>query len=84
MGEFRYGGELLHAAQTRERFGTTASLELGIDIGTIDVSASLEDALSLLMREDKAVIGVRRGAIFLGVLTPNGIHRRTYWLLIFS
>lgn len=43
--------------------------------GTIDVSASLEDALSLLMREDKAVIGVRRGAIFLGVLTPNGIHR---------
>jgi osmoprotectant transport system ATP-binding protein len=43
--------------------------------GAIDVNSSLEDALALLMREDKAVLGVRRGAIFLGVLTPNGIHR---------
>nr|WP_067437763.1 ATP-binding cassette domain-containing protein [Nocardioides jensenii] len=41
----------------------------------IDVSATLEEALSVLMREDKPVIGVRRGAQFLGVLTPNGIHR---------
>jgi osmoprotectant transport system ATP-binding protein len=43
--------------------------------GAIDVDATLEDALALLMREDKAVLGVKRGATFLGVLTPNGIHR---------
>lgn len=41
----------------------------------IDVTATLEEALAVLMREDKAVLGVRRGAQFLGVLTPNGIHR---------
>jgi osmoprotectant transport system ATP-binding protein len=43
--------------------------------GAVEISASLEDALSLLMTEDKAVLGVRDGARFLGVLTPNGIHR---------
>lgn len=42
--------------------------------GTLDVSATLEDALALLMREDKALIGVTDGPRFLGVLTPNGIH----------
>ncbi len=42
--------------------------------GTVDVSASLEDAMALLLREDKAVVGVTDGARFLGVLTPNGIH----------
>ena len=42
--------------------------------GTVDVSASLEDAMALLMREDKAVLGVTDGPKFLGVLTPNGIH----------
>ena len=41
----------------------------------IDVTATLEEALAVLMREDKAVLGVRRGAQFLGVLTPNGIHK---------
>jgi osmoprotectant transport system ATP-binding protein len=43
--------------------------------GAIDVDSTLEEALSLLMREDKPVIGVRRGPEFLGVLTPNGIHK---------
>jgi osmoprotectant transport system ATP-binding protein len=43
--------------------------------GAIDVDSTLEEALALLMREDKAVIGVRRGPEFLGVLTPNGIHK---------
>jgi len=51
--------------------GVTAG-ELG---GAIDVDSSLEDALALLMREDKAMIGVKQGAEFLGVLTPNGVHR---------
>lgn len=41
----------------------------------IDVTATLEDALALLLREDKPMVGVRRGAEFVGVLTPNGIHR---------
>jgi len=27
------------------------------------------------MRDDKPMIGVRSGAQFVGVLTPNGIHR---------
>ena len=37
-------------------------------------AATLEDALALLLREDKAMIGVTDGPKFLGVLTPNGIH----------
>ncbi len=43
--------------------------------GAIDVDATLEEALAALLREDKNVIGVKQGATFLGVLTPNGIHR---------
>ena len=31
--------------------------------------------IALLMREDKPMIGVKDGAEFLGVLTPNGVHR---------
>ncbi|WP_321163492.1 ABC transporter ATP-binding protein [Nocardioides sp. Root151] len=46
--------------------------ELG---AAIDVGATLEDALALMMREDKPMVGVRRGAQFVGVLTPNGIHK---------
>lgn len=42
--------------------------------GTIDVGSTLEDAMALLMREDKSMVGVTQGPRFLGVLTPNGIH----------
>ncbi|WP_209723552.1 ATP-binding cassette domain-containing protein [Marmoricola sp. OAE513] len=42
--------------------------------GTVEVSSSLEQALALLMREDKPMLGVTDGPTFLGVLTPNGIH----------
>ena len=28
-----------------------------------------------MMRDDKPMIGVKSGAEFLGVLTPNGVHR---------
>jgi osmoprotectant transport system ATP-binding protein len=52
-----------------------AGVTAGDLAGAIDVDSTLEEALSLLMREDKPVIGVRRGPEFLGVLTPNGIHR---------
>jgi osmoprotectant transport system ATP-binding protein len=42
--------------------------------GTVDVSATLEEAMSLMMREDRPIVGVTDGARFLGVLTPNGVH----------
>ena len=42
---------------------------------TIEVTATLEEALALILRSDKGVVGVRDGARFVGVLTPNGIHR---------
>lgn len=42
--------------------------------GTLDVSATLEDAMALMMREDKGMVGVTDKAKFLGVLTPNGVH----------
>jgi osmoprotectant transport system ATP-binding protein len=43
--------------------------------GAIDIDSTLEQALAALMRDDKSVIGVRRGPTFLGVLTPNGVHQ---------
>jgi osmoprotectant transport system ATP-binding protein len=43
--------------------------------GTVDVDATLEEVLALVMREDKEMVGVTRGAKFLGVLSPNGVHR---------
>jgi osmoprotectant transport system ATP-binding protein len=46
------------------------------DLGAaIDVDSSLEEALAALLREDKGMVAVKRGAQFVGVLTPNGIHR---------
>jgi osmoprotectant transport system ATP-binding protein len=42
--------------------------------GTVDVHSSLEDAMALMMREDRSMIGVTDKAAFLGVLTPNGVH----------
>ncbi|WP_310961472.1 ABC transporter ATP-binding protein [Nocardioides terrisoli] len=50
--------------------GITAA-DLG---GTIDVSSSLGDAMSMMMREDKPTVGVTDRARILGVLTPNGVH----------
>lgn len=41
----------------------------------IDITSSLEEALAALLRDDKAMIGVKRGSQFVGVLTPNGVHR---------
>jgi osmoprotectant transport system ATP-binding protein len=45
--------------------------ELG---GTIDVSATLEDAMALMMREDRPVVAVTDGARIVGVLTPSTVH----------
>jgi len=48
-----------------------AAADLG---GAVEADATLEDAMALMMRQDKPLVGVRDGARFLGVLTPNGVH----------
>jgi osmoprotectant transport system ATP-binding protein len=46
------------------------------DLGAaIDLDTTLEHALAVLLRDDRAVVGVKEGAQFVGVLTPDGIHR---------
>ncbi len=46
------------------------------DLGAaIDVDATLEEALAVMLRDDKPMVGVKRGAEFVGVLTPNGVHK---------
>jgi osmoprotectant transport system ATP-binding protein len=42
---------------------------------TVDVSATLEEALAAILRDDRSAVGVTDGPRFLGVLTPNGIHK---------
>lgn len=51
--------------------GRTAG-ELG---ATVELGTTLEQALAVLLRDDRAVVGVTDGAQFVGVLTPDGIHR---------
>jgi osmoprotectant transport system ATP-binding protein len=46
------------------------------DLGAaVDADCTLGEALAVLLRDDRGVIGVKDGARFIGVLTPNGIHR---------
>jgi osmoprotectant transport system ATP-binding protein len=46
------------------------------DLGAaVDLDSSLEHALAVLLRDDKPMIGVKEGSQFVGVLTPDGIHR---------
>ena len=46
------------------------------DLGAaIDVDTTLGEALAVLLREDRGLVGVKQGAQFVGVLTPNGVHR---------
>ena len=51
----------------------------GIAVGdlaaAVDVGATLEEALAVMLRDDKPMVGVKRGAEFVGVLTPNGVHK---------
>jgi osmoprotectant transport system ATP-binding protein len=51
----------------------------GVSVGdlssAVDVTATLEEALAAMLRDDKGMVGVRDGARFVGVLTPNGIHK---------
>ena len=41
----------------------------------IDVHSTLEEALAVMLRDDRPMVGVKDGSRFVGVLTPNGIHR---------
>ena len=46
------------------------------DLGAaVEVGCTLEEALAAMLRSDNAMVAVKRGAIFLGVLTPAGVHR---------
>ncbi len=46
------------------------------ELGTaIDLDSTLEEALAAMLRDDKLMVGVKRGAEFVGVLTPNGVHK---------
>ncbi|WP_341927009.1 ATP-binding cassette domain-containing protein [Nocardioides psychrotolerans] len=54
------------------------SLE-GVSAGSlgaaIDVGSTLEEALAVMLRDDKPMVGVKDGVRFVGVLTPNGVHQ---------
>jgi osmoprotectant transport system ATP-binding protein len=41
----------------------------------VELGSTLEEALALMLRDDRAMVGVKDGAQFVGVLTPNGVHR---------
>jgi osmoprotectant transport system ATP-binding protein len=41
----------------------------------IDVQSTLEEALAVMLRDDRPMVGVKDGSRFVGVLTPNGIHQ---------
>jgi len=41
----------------------------------IDVDSTLEEALAMMLRDDRPMVGVKDGSRFVGVLTPNGIHK---------
>ncbi|GAB3264168.1 ATP-binding cassette domain-containing protein [Alteromonas gracilis] len=43
--------------------------------GTLPADSTLADVMALLLTADKQVVGIVDGARFLGVLTPNGVHR---------
>ena len=46
------------------------------DLGAaIEVDSTLEEALAVMLRDDRPMVGVKDGARFVGVLTPNGVHR---------
>ena len=46
------------------------------DLGAaVDADITLGEALAVMLRDDRGMVGVRQGARFVGVLTPNGVHR---------
>lgn len=43
---------------------------------TLPADSTLADALALMLTNDLPMIGITQGPRFLGVLTPNGVHRQ--------
>jgi len=60
---------------TREHLEPLEGRSAGELGSTVPLGSSLGDALTVLLRDDRAVVGITDGAQFVGVLTPNGIHR---------
>ncbi|HSP37869.1 MAG TPA: ABC transporter ATP-binding protein [Frankiaceae bacterium] len=42
--------------------------------GTVSVSGTLKDALSLLLRDDEGWVGIVDGERYVGTMTPNSLH----------
>ena len=78
VADFVGSGGLRRLAVTRLREDHLEPLD-GVatgDLGAaIDLDSTLEEALATMLRDDRPMIGVRRGAQFVGVLTPGGVHR---------
>jgi osmoprotectant transport system ATP-binding protein len=55
-----------------EPVGVVKASELA---STVAVGATLEEALALMLQDDRAMVGVTDGPRFVGVLTPAGVHR---------
>lgn len=51
----------------------------GVEAGrlgaAIPLDSTLADALAAMLREDRGLVGVRDGVRFVGVLSPDGVHR---------
>jgi osmoprotectant transport system ATP-binding protein len=46
------------------------------DLGAaVDLHTTLEVALAVMLRDDRPMVGVKDGARFVGVLTPESVHR---------
>ncbi|MFZ2504312.1 MAG: ATP-binding cassette domain-containing protein [Nocardioides sp.] len=59
----------------RDHVEPLAGVTMGDLTAVIEEGVSLEAALTALLGGDRAMVGVRAGAEFVGVLTPSGIHR---------
>ncbi|QZY30714.1 ABC transporter ATP-binding protein [Nocardioides coralli] len=59
----------------RDQLESLDGVSTGDLAAAVEVGATLEEALAAMLRDDRAVVGVKDGATFLGVLTPGGVHR---------
>jgi osmoprotectant transport system ATP-binding protein len=59
----------------RDGLGAMDGVTTGQLAGSVEASASLEDVMALMMREDRSLVAVTDGARVLGVLDPEAVHR---------
>ncbi|MEJ7795893.1 MAG: ATP-binding cassette domain-containing protein [Nocardioides sp.] len=60
---------------SRDHLEPLDGVKAGELAAAIDLDSSLEEALAAMLRDDRAMVGVKDGATFVGVLTPNGVHK---------